>query len=85
MSDILTEQEVADLLDCEPSTIQAKARSRELPALKVGRSWRFPRMALMEALNRKALENQAQAPAAPIAVTRKPASRRQPPALPKLS
>lgn len=85
MTDILTEVEVAVLLDCEPSTIQAKARSRELPGIKIGRSWRFPRVALMESLNRQALENQVQKAVTPKAVTRKTASRRAPPTLPKLA
>ncbi|TYK73134.1 helix-turn-helix domain-containing protein [Comamonas sp. Z3] len=85
MSDILTADEVAALLDCEPSTIQAQARAHELPGIKIGRSWRFPRVALLEALNRKALENQIQQAAAPKAVTRKPAGRRAPPTLPNLT
>lgn len=85
MSDILTADEVAQLLDCEPSTIQAQARAHELPGIKIGRSWRFPRVALLEALNRKALENQVPERATPKAVTRKPAGRRSPPALPKLT
>lgn len=57
MNDILTEIEVAELLDCEPSTVQQKARDREIPALKMGRSWRFPRMALIDALNEQARQN----------------------------
>lgn len=85
MSDILTADEVAALLDCEPSTIQAQARAHELPGIKIGRSWRFPRVALLEALNRKALENQVPKAAAPKAVTRKTAGRRTPPALPNLT
>lgn len=85
MSDILTADEVAALLDCEPSTIQAQARAHELPGIKIGRSWRFPRVALLEVLNRKALENQVQQAAAPKAVTRKTANRRTPPALPNLT
>ena len=83
MTDILTEDEVADLLDCEPSTIQAKARVHELPSIKIGRSWRFPGAALLEALNRKALENQVQAHSTPKGVTRKPVGRRSPLALPE--
>ena len=86
MSDILTEHEVADLLDCKPSTIQAKARARELPGIKIGRSWHFPRVALLDALNRKALENQEQAPPpVPTAVAKKPSARRAPPVLPNLT
>ena len=85
MTDILTAQEVANLLDCKPSTIEAMARAHELPGIRIGHSWRFPRVALMEALNRKAMENQVKRDPAPLAVTKKPAARRAPPALPSLT
>jgi excisionase family DNA binding protein len=78
--DVLTEQEVAHILDCEPSTIQEKARRGELPGIKVGRSWRFPRIALLQALNEKALANIPQRPA-PRAVFVGGAGRKPPPAL----
>lgn len=57
MTDILNETEVAELLACEPSTVQTMARNGELPAVKFGKHWRFPRVALLEAVNRRALEN----------------------------
>ena len=57
MNDVLNEAEVAEILDCEPSTVQEKARLGELPAIKFGRSWRFPRVALLESLNARALAN----------------------------
>lgn len=85
MSEILTAQEVADLLDCKPSTIEAKARAHELPGIKIGYSWRFPRAALMEALNRKAMDNQVKRDPVPVAIAKKPASRRAPPVLPSLT
>ena len=84
MTEILTAQEVADLLDCKPSTIEAKARSHELPGIKIGSSWRFPRAALMEALNRKAMDNQVKREPMPLAVTKKKTGR-TPPALPSLT
>ena len=84
MTEILTAQEVADLLDCKPSTIEAKARSHELPGIKIGYSWRFPRAALMEALNRKAMDNQVKREPMPLAVTKKKTGR-TPPALPSLT
>lgn len=59
MKDVLNEQEVADLLDCETSTVQEKARVGELPGLKFGRSWIFPRSALLQSLHQKAMENRA--------------------------
>lgn len=84
MSDILTETEVAELLDCEPSTVQSKARAGELPGVKIGRSWRFPRAALLDALNRQAQANTAaKASPKPAATTRQPTPRRRaPPTLP---
>ena len=83
MNDILTEKEVADLLDCEPATVQEKARNADLPGLKYGRSWVFPRSALMEALHTKAL---ARTPAKiePAATFVKQSQRKAPPVLPQL-
>ena len=37
MNEILTADEVADLLDCEPETAQEKACNGDLPGLKFGR------------------------------------------------
>jgi hypothetical protein len=39
MNDVLNENEVAEILDCEPATVKEKARNGELPAVKFGRSW----------------------------------------------
>ena len=86
MSDILDESEVAALLDCQPTTVQEKARTGELPAVKYGRSWRFPRAALMEALNRQALANaKPKTKQPPTAVVRPVSARRKAPALPALA
>lgn len=57
MNEILDENEAAQLLDCEPSTVRERARTRELPAVKIGKSWRFPRTALIEHLNSLAMAN----------------------------
>ncbi len=65
MNDILTVEQVAGLLDCEPGTVQNKARDNELPAIKFGRSWVFPKSALLEVLHTKALANTCKA--APVA------------------
>ena len=85
MNDVLNEEEVAALLDCEPRTIQEKARAGELPAIKFGRSWRFPRAALLEALDAMARSNRAPAklrpPPAAVTVTPSQKARRT---LPKL-
>lgn len=82
MNDVLDENEVAGILDCEPSTVQEKARSGELPAVKFGRSWRFPRTALMEALHKKAMENKPKKVA--VVGVKLQAGRRAPPVLPAL-
>lgn len=84
MNDVLDETEVAAILDCEPKTVQEKARSGELPAIKFGRSWRFPRSALMQALHELALANKGKerTPAA-IGVT-PPAGKARRRALPAL-
>jgi len=82
MNDVLNEAEAAELLDCEPSTVQEAARRGELPAVKFGRSWRFPRGALLQALDLKAMANMTRQPATkPKAVHIAPV-RRMPPALP---
>ena len=83
MNDLLNEAEVAEILDCEPSTVQEKARLGELPAIKFGRSWRFPRVALLESLNARALANKPK-PAPKKGVQQLPALRRMPPALPSM-
>lgn len=87
MNDVLTEAEAAELLDCEPSTVQEKARQGKLPAVKYGRSWRIPRSALMASLHAEAMANlvRTNVPAVrPKAVQKEPAARRAPPALPAL-
>lgn len=54
-AEILSRDEVAQLLDCEPETVDIAARKGELPGLKFGRSWIFPHAALLEYLNHRAL------------------------------
>ena len=82
MNDVLNEAEVAEILDCEPSTVQENARLGELPAIKFGRSGRFPRVALLESLNARALANKPKA--APVKAVQIAAVRRRPPALPSM-
>jgi excisionase family DNA binding protein len=53
---LLTKEQVAEMLECEPLTVEEKARTGELPAIKIGRSWKFPREALFECFNKMALE-----------------------------
>lgn len=87
MNDVLDENEVAAILDCQPLTVQEKARNGELPAIKYGRSWRFPRVALLDALNRQALQHTTHKPKPTPKAILHPAqkTRRTPPVLPSLS
>jgi excisionase family DNA binding protein len=55
--DVLDSTQAAQLLGCEPETVEAEARAHRLPAVKYGRGWRFPRQALLAVLNRRALEH----------------------------
>lgn len=48
--DVLTACEVADLLKMPVSTIYDLARRGELPARRLGRSWRFLRCGIEELL-----------------------------------
>jgi len=80
--EILTKQEVAELLDCELSTVEEKARSRELPGVKIGRSWIFPRQALLQRLNEIALAQPQ--PPRPTGVLLRSKGKKTPPALPPL-
>ncbi|MEZ2293061.1 helix-turn-helix domain-containing protein [Variovorax sp. RCC_210] len=80
--DILNKDQVAQLLDCEPSTVEEKARNHELPAVKIGRSWLFPRQALMQRLNEMALARPETT--RPQGIIKQNTKRRGPPALPPL-
>ena len=46
MKEMLTAKEVQDLLQVDRSTIYRMAEQARLPALKVGRQWRFPAQAI---------------------------------------
>jgi len=58
--EVLDIQAVADLLDCELKTVQARALAGYLPGLKIGRSWVFPLAALHQRLNELALAEAAE-------------------------
>ena len=57
--DVLDTAEVAILLRCAPTTVQERARRGDLPGLKIGDDWIFPRDALLKKLNELALEEAA--------------------------
>lgn len=81
-AEILSKEEVARMLDCEPATVEEKARRHELPGVKIGRSWLFPRQALMQRLNEMALARPESVK--PTAIVKASVKRRAPPALPPL-
>lgn len=85
LPEILSVDEVAALLGCEPLTVQVAAGAGDLPGLKIGRPWVFPREALLSALNAKALaEAQARATPKKPAAVKVPGRRRTTPvALPQ--
>ncbi|MFC1631214.1 helix-turn-helix domain-containing protein [Candidatus Omnitrophota bacterium] len=56
MSRILTVHQVAKYLNLVPDTIYRKARAGEIPAVKMGKCWRFPKDTLDKWLNDRALE-----------------------------
>ncbi len=46
MNEVMTAQEVAEYLGLAVETIYRKARAGEIPAMRIGRRWRFVREAL---------------------------------------
>ncbi|MFH1045587.1 MAG: helix-turn-helix domain-containing protein [Candidatus Omnitrophota bacterium] len=56
MNRIMDVQEVARYLNMVPDTIYRKARAGEIPAVKMGKCWRFPKETLDKWLNDRALE-----------------------------
>lgn len=52
MSDIMTVAETAAYLHLHPETLREKARRGEIPAAKIGRTWRFSKAQLLQWLER---------------------------------
>jgi len=46
--EVLTAEEVADLLRFTPAQVRRLAASNDLPGAKIGGSWRFRRSAIVE-------------------------------------
>jgi len=84
LSDILTSEVVAELLACEPSTVEEAARNKDLPAVKYGRGWVFPKEAFLAHINAKALSNLIKEVPAPTGVLLDIKKKKQPPTLPNL-
>ena len=53
---IMTVDEVARYLGVVPDTVYRKARRGEIPAVKMGKIWRFPKETLDRWLNETALQ-----------------------------
>lgn len=83
LPDMLTVPQLAELLDCTTDTVEERTRERTLPGLKYGRSWVYPRDAVLEVLRQQALAHvrpevgaQHAAPAPkPLAIAPRPAKR----------
>ncbi len=56
MQKIMTVREVSRYLSVVPDTVYRKARRGEIPAVKMGKIWRFPKDALDKWLNDTALD-----------------------------
>lgn len=82
MTDLLTIDQVARLLDCSTDTVADRLARNELPGVKYGRSWRIPAAALHEHLNAEAMRNLSRrAPPQPAATAQPPKPARRPPSL----
>jgi len=53
MNEVMTAHEVAEYLGLSVETIYRKARAGEIPAMRIGRRWRFFREALQGWLSRE--------------------------------
>jgi excisionase family DNA binding protein len=65
--DVLTSEQAAEALGCKPQHLDALAAQHAVPAVKYGRSWRYPVAAFNQYLVKQALEHietPAPAPAA---------------------
>ncbi|MBB6587967.1 helix-turn-helix domain-containing protein, partial [Ralstonia solanacearum] len=70
-------EQVAEILGCETARVSALAAGGHLPAVKYGRSWRFPAEALARFLDDQAMSNLQRT--SPMPEVRLPKSRRKPP------
>lgn len=84
-NDLLTSEQAAKELGCTEDTVNTMLCEHALPGVKFGRSWRIPRQALLDHLNRLATDHLKRTAPVPKAVTQKPPARRTPPALPSIA
>jgi hypothetical protein len=64
MAEILTIEQVAELLQCDPDTAAVQFNAGQLPGVKFGRRWVIPAQAFYERLHVLALEQAAERRAA---------------------
>lgn len=64
-SEIMTTQEVAEYLRLAEATIYKLAQSGEIPAVKVGRTWRFKKELIDEWFRQEAMQNARSGEVAP--------------------
>ncbi|UCU98230.1 helix-turn-helix domain-containing protein [Acidovorax radicis] len=64
MAEILTIEQVAELLQCDPDTAAVQFNAGQLPGVKFGRRWVIPAQAFHERLHVLALEQAAERRAA---------------------
>ena len=86
-SPVLTLKEAAELVQCTPETLAARAHDGDLPGLKIGQGWIFPTQAFVARLNELAVEEAAarrQRPA-PLGVSTLGVDARGLPVLPDLT
>jgi len=46
MSDVMTVEQAAEYLQCNPETLRRAAQKGQIPAARIGRRWRFRKSAL---------------------------------------
>ena len=81
LPEVTTTIEVAALLQCEPEIVEDRTRRRELPAVKFGRCWMYPREVLTQVLNKIALLHIEPASGARLSPAVTPMRMAAPPAL----
>lgn len=77
--EVLTPEQVGEILGCDPARVTALAAGGHLPAVKYGRSWRFPAEALARFLDEHAMSNLQRTSPVQFDDIRPPKSRRKPP------
>lgn len=50
-TELLTPDDVAHLLGCSAATVRRRTCAGELPGVKFGRDWRYPKQALLDAID----------------------------------